>query len=278
MDEGSQAPLGFQLHRRADLEANARKTLMPLTPLGAAGVSLDASFDEDHAPFLVVGVPAFSLRVEPGEYDIHHHAMTDTFDKVDPRLLAIDTAVMGVAAWSFADAANPVGRRLSEVEAEAVMNKGPASELAGLVEYHKYPQSVTDSARRRILRRGSNPPAIAAVVRLLASQRFGGIDAEAASGGAERREGADEQHERGRAGEYSGNRQAADLFDRHVPTGEVAGEDPRSRTGTDLPERAPEHSRHQTARRGAQCRTDTDLAPALRDDERHERVEAGGRE
>jgi hypothetical protein len=35
----------------------------------------------------------------------------------------INTAVMGVAAWSFADALNPVGRRLSEAEAEAVMKK-----------------------------------------------------------------------------------------------------------------------------------------------------------
>jgi Zn-dependent M28 family amino/carboxypeptidase len=121
MDEGPQGPLGFQLHGRADLEANVRKTLTPLTSLGAADVSLDATFDQDHGPFVVVGVPAFTLRVEPGEYDIHHHAVTDTFDKVDPRLLAIDTAVMGVAAWSFADARNPVGRRLSEAEAETVM-------------------------------------------------------------------------------------------------------------------------------------------------------------
>ena len=56
MDEGPQAPLGFQLHGRADLEANARKTLTPLTSLGAAGVSLDATFDQDHGPFVVVGV------------------------------------------------------------------------------------------------------------------------------------------------------------------------------------------------------------------------------
>jgi carboxypeptidase Q len=123
MDEGPQAPLGFQLQGRADLYTNARNTLTSLTSLGAAAVSLDATFDQDHGPFVVVGVPAFSLRVEPGEYDIHHHAITDTFDKVDPRLLAIDTAVMGVAAWSFADNLNPVGRRLSEAEAEAVMKK-----------------------------------------------------------------------------------------------------------------------------------------------------------
>ena len=89
----------------------------------AAAVSLEATFDQDHAPFVVVGAPAFSLRVEPGEYDIHHHAITDTFDEVDPRLLAFNTAVMGAAAWSFADAPNPVGPRLSEAEAEAVMKK-----------------------------------------------------------------------------------------------------------------------------------------------------------
>jgi Zn-dependent M28 family amino/carboxypeptidase len=129
MDEGPQAPLGFQLHGRADLEANARKTLTSLTSLGAARVSLDATFDQDHAPFLVAGVPAFSLRVEPGDYDIHHHAITDTFDKVDPRLLAIDTAVMGVAAWSFADALDPVGRRLSEAEAEATMKKSGVASM-----------------------------------------------------------------------------------------------------------------------------------------------------
>jgi hypothetical protein len=129
MDEGPQAPLGFQLHGRTDLEANARKTLTALTSLGAARVWLDATFDQDHAPFVVGGVPAFTLRVEPGDYDIHHHAITDTFDKVDPRLLAIDTAVMGVAAWSFADAANAVGRRLSETEAEAVMKKSGVASM-----------------------------------------------------------------------------------------------------------------------------------------------------
>jgi hypothetical protein len=123
MDEGPQAPLGFQLHGRVDLETNVRKMLTPLASLGAGGDSLDAFFDQDHAPFVVAGVPALTLRVEPGEYDLHHHAITDTFDKVDPRLLAIDTAVMGVAAWSFADGPTPVGRRLSEAEAEAVMQK-----------------------------------------------------------------------------------------------------------------------------------------------------------
>ena len=62
---------------------------------------------------------------------------------------------------------------------------------------------------------------------LLASQRFGGIDAKAASGRPQRREDADNQHERGRAGKDAGNRQAADLFNRHVPPDEIGGKHPR---------------------------------------------------
>src|SRR3954454_17328093 len=47
------------------------------------------------------GVPALTLWVHPGEYDTHHHAITDTIDKVDRRTLAIDTAVMAVATLAL---------------------------------------------------------------------------------------------------------------------------------------------------------------------------------
>jgi carboxypeptidase Q len=123
MDSGAQAPRGLELHGRADLEKAVRKALVPLASLGADGVSLDATFDRDHAPFLAAGVPALTLWVEEGDYDVHHHAVTDTFDKVDPRMLALDTAVLGVAAWMLSDAAEPIGRRLSPTEAAALMKK-----------------------------------------------------------------------------------------------------------------------------------------------------------
>ena len=123
MDEGAQAPLGFQVHGRADLEASLKRILAPLASLGAAGVSLEASFDQDHAPFLAVGVPALTLWVEPGEYDVHHHAVTDTFDKIDPRMLGVDTAVMAIAAYELADAAELPGRRLSQAEATELMQR-----------------------------------------------------------------------------------------------------------------------------------------------------------
>ena len=123
MDSGAQVPRGFKVHGRADVEAAARTALLPLSSLGASAMSLDASFDMDHGPFLVAGVPVFTLWVDEGDYDTHHHAVSDTLDKVDPRMLALDTAVMAVAAWQLADMPEAPGRRLSAAEATALLEK-----------------------------------------------------------------------------------------------------------------------------------------------------------
>ena len=121
MDSGAGAPRGVELHGRADLEAPMKKVVAPLASLGAAFTTLEASFDRDHGPFMVVGVPAMTLWVEAGTYDERHHTVIDTFDGVDPRWLAADTAVMGILAWELANASEPVGRRLSPAEAEALL-------------------------------------------------------------------------------------------------------------------------------------------------------------
>jgi hypothetical protein len=100
------------------------KTLLSrLGSFGASAVNLEASFDQDHAPFMAVGVPAMTLWVDEGEYDVHHHAVTDTLDKIDPRWLAVDTAVMASLAYLLADAPEPSGRRLSETEAGQLLEK-----------------------------------------------------------------------------------------------------------------------------------------------------------
>jgi hypothetical protein len=123
MDEGAETPRGFKVQGRSDLEAAARRVLAPLAALGAAGVSLEADFTMDHAPFMVAGVPVFTLWVDAGEYDIHHHAVSDTLDKVNARLLALDTAVMAVAAYRFAEASEAPGRRLSASEASQLVTR-----------------------------------------------------------------------------------------------------------------------------------------------------------
>jgi hypothetical protein len=128
MDSGAGKPRGVELHGRADLEPAVKQALAPLASFNATGTTLDASFDRDHAPFMVVGVPALTLWVEPGTYDDHHHTVIDTFDKVDPHWLAVDTAVVGIAAWGLANSAGPIGRRLSPAEAaELLKTSGVAS-------------------------------------------------------------------------------------------------------------------------------------------------------
>jgi hypothetical protein len=134
MDEGAGIPRGFRLHGRADLEPPLRKILQPLEQLDAAGLSQEPSFDQDHSYFLAAGVPVLTLWVHPGEYETHHHAITDTIDKIDRRTLAIDTAVMTTTALALGDA-NSIGRRLTPQErTELLQRTGLASSVTTLAD------------------------------------------------------------------------------------------------------------------------------------------------
>jgi carboxypeptidase Q len=123
MDDGAQLPLGFATNGRDDLISPLQKILQPLAVLGAGKIGADADMESDNASFMVAGVPSLTLQVEPGDYDIRHHAITDTFDKIDARKLALDTAVMAVAAFSIADAETWQGRRLSPNEVQELLKR-----------------------------------------------------------------------------------------------------------------------------------------------------------
>lgn len=116
-DAGAQAPLGLKLYGRKDLEAATAKTVQPLASLGADKLFLEADFESDEESFMVVGVPAYSLAVEPGDYyAVRHHTIVDTYERVDPRMLSLDSAVLTIAALGFADADRRPGKRLSPAE------------------------------------------------------------------------------------------------------------------------------------------------------------------
>jgi hypothetical protein len=121
MDDGAQVPKGFVIHGRTDIESKIQKELTTLAPLGATGISIDASFDTDHAPFLAAGIPSFTLWVNEGNYDNYHHTIIDTYDKVNPEMLASDAAVLAVALYTLSNSANDLGSRLSQNETEKFM-------------------------------------------------------------------------------------------------------------------------------------------------------------
>lgn len=123
-DAGVQAPLGFRLYGRKDLEAAATDVLNPLASLNANRLFLDADFESDEESFMVVGVPAYSLAVEPGDYySVRHHTIVDTYERVDPRMLSLDSAVLTIGALSFANAEQRPGKRLSQAEVHDLLQR-----------------------------------------------------------------------------------------------------------------------------------------------------------
>jgi len=123
IDSGAHPPLGFQIHGRKDNEAESKILLKPLAPLGADGVFLDADFDSDQETFIVAGVPIYSLKVAPQDYDVRHHTIVDTYERVDARMVKLETAIMALAAYSFANAEHRPGRRLSPPEVQELLKR-----------------------------------------------------------------------------------------------------------------------------------------------------------
>lgn len=140
IDCGAHPPLGFNIHGRLDTEAASRKLLQPLAALGADGVFLDADFDSDQETFIVEGVPIYSMRTAPGDYDARHHTIIDTFERVDPRMLSLQTAIMAVAGYSFANAEHRPGPRLSPAQVQELLKR------TGLEQLYKLEYSITDKA------------------------------------------------------------------------------------------------------------------------------------
>jgi carboxypeptidase Q len=122
-DSGIEAPLGLKLYGRKDLEAATRTLIAPLASLGANHVITDADFDSDEESFMVVGVPTYSLVVEPADYQVRHHTAVDTFERIDKGMLAMDTAVMAAVGYRFANSDERPGKRLSPSEVRQLLRQ-----------------------------------------------------------------------------------------------------------------------------------------------------------
>ena len=68
-------------------------------------------------------MPTLVANQEVANYLQNYHAASDTFDKVDIRELKLNTVLAAVTAWGIADRAEPIGKRLSRAELEALMKE-----------------------------------------------------------------------------------------------------------------------------------------------------------
>lgn len=84
-----------------------------LDPIGAPLLASGDDVGEDVASVVAHGVPGFTPTQDGRFYFNYHHTAADTFDKVDPRHLAENAAVMSVLAYALADSASPAPRSAS---------------------------------------------------------------------------------------------------------------------------------------------------------------------
>jgi carboxypeptidase Q len=108
-DSGVYRPEGFGLAATAPTQArsNMQAIVKLLAAIGADRIAENGG-GADIGPLMREGVVGASLDVEGSHYFDIHHTPADTLDKIDPKDLALCVATMAVAAYTVADAPQPL--------------------------------------------------------------------------------------------------------------------------------------------------------------------------
>ncbi len=109
-DLGADHPSGIYYAGKAELGQWLRPVARVLDPIGAETLVGTPETAEDIAGLTEKGVPSFAPRQDSRFYFNYHHTAADTFDKVDPKHLSENAAVMTVLAYALADSPEPAPR------------------------------------------------------------------------------------------------------------------------------------------------------------------------
>jgi carboxypeptidase Q len=109
-DLGAGHPTGLVYQGGKELDEWLLPISRVLASIGAPLLQRSAETGEDINSITEKGVPGFSPLQDSRYYFNYHHTPADTFDKVDPRELGENAAVMAVTAYALADAAIPAPR------------------------------------------------------------------------------------------------------------------------------------------------------------------------
>jgi carboxypeptidase Q len=110
-DLGASHTLGILYTGKPEVAAFLAPISAVLRSQGAAVVQLQpGGVGADIGPLTRAGVPSFAPFYDTRTYFNYHHTEADTFDKIDPRLLARAGAVMAVLAYGLANLEQPLPR------------------------------------------------------------------------------------------------------------------------------------------------------------------------
>jgi len=102
-DGGAGHPIGINIKGKFEIKKLLAPVLAVLQESGAGGVNFVEHVGADIEPMEKAGVPAFSPIQDSRFYFNYHHTAADTLDKIVPKELAENSAVVAVTAYGLAN-------------------------------------------------------------------------------------------------------------------------------------------------------------------------------
>ena len=109
-DLGADHPVGLNIHAKPEVKTLLAPVAAVLQESGAGILRLVEHCGADIEPMEKIGVPAFSPIQDSRFYFNYHHTAADTLDKIVPKQLAENAAVVAVSAYALANAEQPLPR------------------------------------------------------------------------------------------------------------------------------------------------------------------------
>jgi carboxypeptidase Q len=107
-DHGAGHPLGFSIKARQAVRTMLEPVSLVLQDSGAGLTRFTDEVETDISPLAETGVPCFGLWQDGRTYFNYHHTAADTLDKVVPKELAENVAIMAALAYALANLSQPL--------------------------------------------------------------------------------------------------------------------------------------------------------------------------
>jgi carboxypeptidase Q len=129
-DNGAGHPKGWKVEGRKDL----KEAMQPwsdglLKDLNGGDLSMDTTYDTDHGPFVLEGIPALDLWVDMSKYGEIHHKSSDTLDKVDTLDFKGGEVIVAVTAYALAQSDKPIASHIDHAAVGEILKNAKLEEL-----------------------------------------------------------------------------------------------------------------------------------------------------
>jgi Zn-dependent M28 family amino/carboxypeptidase len=109
-DGGADHPIGIYVKAKLEVKQMLAPVAAILQESGAGALVLSEHAGADIEPLDKAGVPTFAPIQDSRFYFNYHHTAADTLDKIVPRELAENSAVIAVAAYALANSEQSLPR------------------------------------------------------------------------------------------------------------------------------------------------------------------------